>query len=113
MSGNALCGGRLTTAASDVERQGVEEKGFIKACNDPKYQVEKGKEILSVDPRYFRPTEVDLLVGDPSKAKSKLKWEPEYDLKGLVKDMVHSDIKLMKKEQFLKQGGHKTLNYFE
>lgn len=97
----------------EFKGKGVEEKGFIKACNDPKYQVEKGKEILSVDPRYFRPTEVDLLVGDPSKAKSKLKWEPEYDLKGLVKDMVHSDIKLMKKEQFLKQGGHKTLNYFE
>ena len=97
----------------EFKGEGVDEKGFIKACNDSKYQVEKGKEILSVDPRYFRPTEVDLLVGDPSKAKSRLKWKPEYDLKGLVKDMVHSDIKLMQKEQFLKQGGHKTLNYFE
>jgi GDPmannose 4,6-dehydratase len=97
----------------EFKGEGINEKGFVKACNDPKYQLEKGKEILSVDPRYFRPTEVDILVGDPSKAKSKLKWEPEYDLKGLIKDMVHSDIKLMQKEQFLKNGGYKTLNYFE
>jgi GDPmannose 4,6-dehydratase len=97
----------------EFKGEGINEKGFVKACNDSKYQLEKGKEILSVDPRYFRPTEVDILVGDPSKAKSKLKWEPEYDLKGLIKDMVHSDIKLMQKEQFLKNGGYKTLNYFE
>ena len=73
----------------------------------------KGKEVLNVDPRYFRPTEVDLLVGDPSKAKSKLKWEPEYDLKALIKDMINSDIKLMTKEQYRQKGGYKTLNYFE
>jgi GDPmannose 4,6-dehydratase len=93
--------------------KGVDEKGYIVACNDSRYQLKKGKEILSVDPRYFRPTEVDLLVGDSSKAKSKLKWEPEYDLKALIKDMINSDIKLMQKEQYLQQGGYKTLNYFE
>ncbi len=93
--------------------KGVDEKGYIVACNDSRYQLKKGKEILSVDPRYFRPTEVDLLVGDPSKAKLKLKWEPEYDLKALIKDMINSDIKLMQKEQYLQQGGYKTLNYFE
>jgi len=93
--------------------KGVDEKGYIVACNDSRYQLEKGKEILNIDPRYFRPTEVDLLVGDPAKAKSKLKWEPEYDLKALIKDMVNSDIKLMQKEQYLQQGGYKTLNYFE
>ncbi len=93
--------------------KGVDEKGYIVACNDSRYKVEKGKEVLNVDPRYFRPTEVDLLVGDPSKAKSKLKWEPEYDLKALIKDMINSDIKLMTKEQYLQGGGYKTLNYFE
>ena len=77
------------------------------------FTVETGKEILVVDSRYFRPTEVDLLVGDSSKARTKLNWEPEYDLKGLIKDMVQSDIKLMQKEKYLKQGGYKTLNYFE
>ena len=92
---------------------GVEETGYIVSCSDPLYQVEKGKEILAIDPRYFRPTEVELLIGDPSKAKTKLKWEPEYDLKALVKDMIQSDIKLMHKEVYLQQGGYQTLNYFE
>jgi GDPmannose 4,6-dehydratase len=72
-----------------------------------------GKEILAIDPIYFRPTEVELLIGDPTKAKTKLKWQPEYDLKALVKDMMQSDIKLMHKEVYLKNGGYQTLNYFE
>ena len=97
----------------EFKGKGADEKGFIKACHDSNYKLEKGKEILSIDPRYFRPTEVDLLVGDASKARTKLNWKPEYNLKELIKDMVHSDIKLMKKEQFLKNGGYKTLNYFE
>ncbi len=92
---------------------GPNEKGYIANCHDPRYQIEKGKEVLAVDPRYFRPTEVDLLIGDPSKAKAKLKWEPEYDLKALIKDMISSDIKLMQKELYLKNGGYQTLNYFE
>ena len=92
---------------------GVDEKAFIKTCNDPSFQLEIGKEILSIDPTYFRPTEVDLLLGDPTKAKEKLNWVPEYDLAALVKDMMQSDVKLMQKEQFLKEGGYKTLNYFE
>lgn len=92
---------------------GIDEKGYIKSCADKMYQVPVGKEILAIDPIYFRPTEVDLLIGDPSKAKTKLKWEPEYDLKGLVKDMMLSDIKLMQKELYLKNGGYQTLNYFE
>ncbi len=93
--------------------EGPNEKGYIAACHDPKYQLEKGKEVLAIDPRYFRPTEVDLLIGDPSKAKTKLKWEPEYNLKALIKDMIASDIKLMQKELYLKNGGYQTLNYFE
>jgi GDPmannose 4,6-dehydratase len=92
---------------------GADEKGFIVSCSDDRYQVKKGQEILAIDPRYFRPTEVELLIGDPTKAKTKLNWEPEYDLKALVKDMVQSDIKLMHKEVYLQQGGYQTLNYFE
>ena len=93
--------------------EGVNEKAYVKACKFKEYQIPIGKEVLNVDPRYFRPTEVDLLIGDASKAYNKLGWKPEFDLKALVKDMMQSDIKLMKKEQFLKDGGHKTLNYFE
>lgn len=92
---------------------GVDEKAYIKACNDQSYQLEIGKEVLSVDPSYFRPTEVDLLLGDPTKAKEKLNWVPEYDLAGLVKDMMRSDIRLMQKDQYLKEGGFKIMNYFE
>ena len=69
--------------------------------------------IIAVDPSYFRPTEVDLLIGDPTKSMTKLGWKPEYDLEGLVKDMMQSDIKLMKKEAYLKEGGFKVMNYFE
>jgi GDPmannose 4,6-dehydratase len=68
---------------------------------------------LSVDPSYFRPTEVDLLIGDPSKAKNKLGWIPEYNLESLVKDMIKSDILLMKKEVILLRAGHKTLKQAE
>jgi GDPmannose 4,6-dehydratase len=92
---------------------GIEEKGFIKSCNNPLYQVEIGKEVLSVDEKYFRPTEVDLLIGDPSKAKRKLGWECKYNLHDLIKDMMKSDIKLMEKEILLKNNGFETLNYFE
>jgi len=92
---------------------GVDEKGYIKSCSNSRYQIPIGREVLAIDPKYFRPTEVDLLIGDPTKARTKLKWEPEYDLKALVKDMVESDIKLMHKEAYLKNGGYQTLNYFE
>ena len=72
-----------------------------------------GEQVIGVDPRYFRPTEVELLVGDPTKAKTKLGWKPEYDLPALVKDMMQSDVKLMKKDSYLKEGGYTILNYFE
>ncbi len=93
--------------------EGVDEKGYVVACNDPAYQVEKEACVVEVDPRYFRPTEVDLLIGDPSKAKEKLGWEPKYDLEGLVKDMMDGDLNLMKRDKYLNDGGFKTLNYFE
>jgi GDPmannose 4,6-dehydratase len=92
---------------------GLEEKAYISKCNHPDYQLEIGKEVLSVDPAYFRPTEVDLLIGDPSKAKRVLNWEPEYDLKSLVQDMMENDLKLMKKDKYLVDGGHAIMNYYE
>ena len=72
-----------------------------------------GTTVVKVDPKYYRPTEVDLLLGDPSKAKKQLGWTPKYDLPALVQDMVIADLHLMKKDEFLKQGGYKTHNYFE
>ena len=93
--------------------QGVNEKAFVKACQNPEFQLPIGKEVLNVDPKYFRPTEVDLLIGDASKAKKKLGWQPEISLQELVTDMMESDLKLMQKEVYLKNGGYQTLNYFE
>jgi GDPmannose 4,6-dehydratase len=92
---------------------GVDEVAKVKSCNNPNYQLEIGKEVLAVDPKYFRPTEVDLLIGDPTKAKEKLGWEPQIQLAELVNDMMSSDIKLMQKDKYLKDGGYQTLNYFE
>ena len=92
---------------------GVDEKAYVTACNHKDFQLEVGKEVLSVDPTYFRPTEVDLLIGDPTKAKEKLGWEPQIQLAELVEDMMSSDLKLMQKDKYLKDGGYQTLNYFE
>ena len=97
----------------EFKGEGVDEKAYVKSCNNPDYQLEIGKEVLAVDPKYFRPTEVDLLIGDPTKANEKLGWIPEHDLQSLVKDMMTSDLKLMRKEQYLKEGGYITMNYFE
>ena len=72
-----------------------------------------GQTVVKVDPQYFRPTEVDLLIGDATKAKTKLGWVPKYDLQALVSDMVQSDLHLVKKDDYLKKGGFKTMNYFE
>ena len=92
---------------------GINEIGTIKSCSNPKYQLEKGVEVLSVDPGYFRPTEVDILVGDPTKANEELGWVPEYSLDELVKEMMESDLHLMTKEQYLKKGGYQIMNNFE
>ncbi|MBU2945873.1 GDP-mannose 4,6-dehydratase [Zobellia uliginosa] len=97
----------------EFKGEGVDEKGTVVSCSNPDYQVEIGTEVVSVDPRYFRPTEVDLLIGDPSKANNKLGWIPKYDLKDLVEDMMQSDLKLMKKDTYLKEGGYRIMNYFE
>lgn len=97
----------------EFKGEGVNEVALVKACTHKEYQIEIGKEIVGVDKRYFRPTEVDLLIGDPTKCKQKLGWEPEYNLAALVKDMVWSDMNLMQKEEYLKEGGYTILNEFE
>ena len=104
------------------EGTGVDEIGILDSIDKEKFEIATGLEpriprigdvLVKVDPKYFRPTEVDLLVGDASKAKEKLGWEPQISLEELVKDMMHSDLKLMKKDQYLREGGYETLNYFE
>ncbi len=97
----------------EFKGNGVDEKAYVVKCSNPEYQVETGTEILAVDPHYFRPTEVDLLIGDSTKAREKLGWVPEYDLEALVKDMMQSDVELMKKDAYLKQGGHRVKSNFE
>ncbi len=92
---------------------GVDEKAYVVSCSNPDYQVEVGTNVVAVDPKYFRPTEVDLLLGDPTKAETKLGWNREYQLKELVDDMMQSDLKLMTKDVYLQDGGYKTLSYFE
>jgi len=77
------------------------------------FSLKIGEELIAVDPRYFRPTEVELLIGDATKSQTKLGWTPKHDLKALITDMMESDLKLMKKERFLKQAGHHTFNNFE
>lgn len=93
--------------------EGVDEKAYVAACNLKEFQLDIGKEVLSIDPAYFRPTEVDLLIGDPTKAKEQLGWEPEYDLKGLVQDMMKSDVDLFKKDIDLLKAGHSILTQAE
>ncbi|MWV62521.1 GDP-mannose 4,6-dehydratase [Helicobacter saguini] len=96
----------------EFKGKGVDEVGVVVACKGD-YKLEKGREVVAVDKRYFRPTEVDLLLGDPSKAKEKLGWKPKYDLHALVKDMMQSDIKLMQKDKYLQDGGYSIMRYFE
>lgn len=92
--------------------EGVNEKGIVTKCLG-EFKLPAGKVVVQVDPAYFRPTEVDLLLGDPSKAKNLLGWQPEYDLKALVNDMMQSDLKLAQKDKYLKDGGFRVNNYFE
>lgn len=93
--------------------KGIHEKGIVESVNDKKYNIPIGKEVLSIDEKYFRPTEVDLLVGDSSKAKQILGWQPEISLEELVAEMMDSDLKLFERQKYLRKGGHFTLNQFE
>ena len=97
----------------EFKGEGVEEKGYVVSCSNPEYQVAIGTNVVAVDPRYFRPTEVDLLLGDPTKAEQKLGWDREYKLADLVNDMMKSDLKLMTKDVYLQEGGYRINSYFE
>ena len=107
----------------EFKGEGVDEAGVVKSIDETKAKNLKlntqnlqdliGKEVVAVDPRYFRPTEVDLLLGDPTKAETKLGWKREYKLEELVNDMMKSDLHLMTKDQYLKEGGYTIMNYFE
>ena len=123
----------ITMAAKEIgltiefKGEGVDEKGYITAVDASIFSEKVGEkylsaireriannpEVVNVDPHYFRPTEVDLLIGDPTKSQTVLGWKPEYDLKGLIEDMMRSDIKLFKRDAYLKEGGFTIMNYFE
>ena len=96
--------------------ESIDEGLFVKKVGDAyleNFKKRVGEEVVGVDPQYFRPTEVELLIGDATKARTRLGWDPEYSLAALIEDMMKNDIKLMKKESYLKEGGYKILNYFE
>ena len=80
----------------EFKGEGIDEKAFVSKCSNPDYQLPVGKQVVGIHPRYFRPTEVDLLIGDPAKANTKLNWYPKYDLPMLVKEMMEEDLKAVK-----------------
>lgn len=116
---------RLAFAEVGVEVEfsgkGVQEKGVIIDADESRLNelginpanIKFGQTVVKVDERYFRPTEVDLLIGDASKAQQQLGWKPKYDLAALVNDMVLADLQVMRKDEYLKKGGFTPLNYFE
>ena len=115
----AYCGIEL-----EFTGEGVDEVGVVKSVDEERFSSLitnyesritdfPGKEVVVVDPRYFRPTEVEQLIGDPTKANTSLGWKPEYDLKMLVEEMMASDLKLMQKDCYLKEGGYQIMSYFE
>ncbi|MES2733318.1 MAG: GDP-mannose 4,6-dehydratase [Bacteroidota bacterium] len=108
---------RMTFAELGIELafsgEGEQEVATVVKCTNPEFQIPIGKEIIAVDKKYFRPTEVDLLIGDPTKANTKLGWIPKYDLPALVKDMVQADVDLFRRDQLLEKGGHRIMTYNE
>ncbi len=97
----------------EFKGEGVDEVGIVISSSNPDYLLEVGKVVVSVDPAYFRPTEVELLIGDPSKAKAKLGWKPKYDLQMLCSEMVQADIELFRRDQLLREAGFEIKNQFE
>ncbi|MCU0446264.1 MAG: GDP-mannose 4,6-dehydratase [Microscillaceae bacterium] len=93
--------------------EGNQEEAIVAACHQAEYQLPIGKSVVAVDTRYFRPTEVDLLIGDPTKAMTKLGWQPKHTLADLVKDMMDADLALFKRDKYLEEGGHKVFQYHE
>ncbi|MBD1434318.1 GDP-mannose 4,6-dehydratase [Sphingobacterium sp. DN00404] len=112
----AELGIEIEFSGKDEQEKGViidRDEEILDRLNIPVEHIKLGQTVVKVDPQYFRPTEVDLLIGDPSKANNKLGWYPKYTLPMLVKEMVDSDLQLMRKEEYLKKGGFTILNYFE
>jgi len=97
----------------EFKGEGLNEKGIVVSCRNNDHMIAPGTVVVQVDPAYFRPTEVDLLLGNPAKANTILGWQPEHDLASLVKDMIDNDLKLARKEKYLKDGGFRVMNYFE
>ncbi len=105
----------------EFKGSGINEIGFINLIDHTVLEklginsdhLNINDEVILIDPRYFRPTEVELLIGDPTKAKKQLGWQPKYDLESLTKEMVNADIEIMKKEKYLKDGNYRILNNFE
>jgi GDPmannose 4,6-dehydratase len=93
--------------------RGEQEKAYVAACANSAYAIPEGKEVVCIDPRYYRPTEVEILIGDATKAKTQLGWQPRYDLKALISEMVHADIESFGKEKLLKDAGYRVKNQFE
>jgi GDPmannose 4,6-dehydratase len=114
-----------TGVAIEFRGEAINEQGYVYDIDEVLFEQKVGavylegfrkrigKSVIGIDPAYFRPTEVELLVGDSTKARQKLGWEPKYDLKHLCEDMITNDLNLMKKENYLKDGGYRILNYFE
>ncbi len=99
----------------EIAFEGADENelAVIKKCTHPDFQLETGKVVMKIDKTYYRPAEVELLIGDPAKAKKQLGWTPKYDLPAIVKEMVAADVDLFKKDKYLKEGGHSIINYHE
>ncbi|MES2775221.1 MAG: GDP-mannose 4,6-dehydratase [Bacteroidota bacterium] len=108
---------RLSFAELGIEivfqGEGIKEKGYVAFCSHPEYQLEEGIEVVAVDPAYFRPTEVELLIGNPAKANTKLGWMPKYDLQMLVQEMIAADLEHFRKEKLLQDSGYVIKNQFE
>ncbi len=98
-----------------IAYEGKDENELAKvvSCSNPEYKLKPGHVVMQIDPRYYRPTEVELLIGDSSKAQQQLGWKPKHDLNAIIKEMVACDLKVFKRDQYLKEGGHEVKNYNE
>jgi GDPmannose 4,6-dehydratase len=96
----------------EFKGEGVNEVGYVRSCTND-YAFKTGQEVVKIDPRYFRPTEVDLLIGDPTKSQEKLGWKPKYDLKGLVSEMVAADVEGFRREKILMESGYTIARQYE
>ncbi|MCB0410872.1 MAG: GDP-mannose 4,6-dehydratase, partial [Flavobacteriales bacterium] len=92
--------------------KGIDEKALIKS-SDGRFNLPVGKEVMSIDPKYFRPTEVDLLLGDPTKANTKLGWKPKYNVAGLCSEMIEADLELFRRDELLRREGFSVRKEFE